>query len=279
MVDVINLLSEIQIIETGKSQIRNDSLMKLMSTPVLYRSVTVTGVYEGVRHISCVTSDRAWISDWYDNFILTNTKGDTLDSIYDGNGAHTVTITGELIYIDKKYNIKLYKNDRTKSALIKQIEPWYPWCVYCSPFNGDLLVGMYRNDPVEPAKAARYSNTGQHIQTIQHDNTGQTLYRSPGDITENHNGDVNVSDSGRDAILVTDRGGRHRFSYTGPSGAELYPTGICTDVLSHILVCDAFSHTVQMIDKDGKFLSLFLTPQHGIGAPWVLSYDNKTQLL
>ncbi|XP_062602250.1 uncharacterized protein LOC134263907, partial [Saccostrea cucullata] len=225
-------------------------------------SITVTGVYDGVRHISCVTSDRAWVCDWYDNFILAKTKDETLDTIFDGYGAHTVTIRGELIIIDKRYNIKLYENDRAKSTLIKQVDPWYPWCVFRSPINGDLLVGMYKNDPVEKAKVTRYSTTGQHIQTMQHDSAGQTLYKSAGDITENRNGDTVVSDSRLRAVVVTDREGSHRFSYTRPpSGEEIYPCSICTHALSHILVRYAFSHTVQMIDKDGRFLSLLLTPQ------------------
>ncbi|XP_062620134.1 E3 ubiquitin-protein ligase TRIM56-like [Saccostrea cucullata] len=129
-------------------------------------------------------------------------------------------------------------------------------------------------------KITRYDHEGQYIQTIQHGNTGQELYSDPAYITENSNRDIIVSDWDRGAVVVTDSTGRHRFSYTGPpSGSPLAPRGICTDVLSHILVCDANTNTVQMIDKDGNFLSVILTQQHGIHRPWCLGYDNKKHLL
>ncbi|XP_062612809.1 uncharacterized protein LOC134274552 [Saccostrea cucullata] len=224
--DVTDLLGEIQIIQRGKRQVRMEGLLKQMSTPVLHRSNTVPG--EILYHISCVTPDRAWISDGK-NLILINTEGDI--------------------------------------------------CIYSSHINGDLLVGM--QSFFKPI-IARYNDTGQHIKTIQYDNTGQKLYSRPIYITENRNGDVIVSDYwfGVDAVAVTDSRGRHRFSYTGhPSESQLEPRGICTDALSNILVCDVNTNTIQIIDKNGHFLSLILTRQQGLIEPTGLSYDDKTHLL
>eukprot|EP00105_Crassostrea_gigas_P046178 XP_019930326.1 PREDICTED: RING finger protein nhl-1 [Crassostrea gigas] len=140
---------------------------------------------------------------------------------------------------------------------------------------------MY-NDDTKTGKVTRYNQSGQLTQTIQNDNTGMGLYRQPNYITENNNGDVVVSDSifPSGAVVVTERGGRHRFSYTGhPSGSELQPWGICTDALSHILVCDGATNTVQMLDKDGQFLSHLLTKSQEMGVPWSLSYDVNTHRL
>ncbi|XP_062584964.1 uncharacterized protein LOC134246599 [Saccostrea cucullata] len=118
---------------------------------------------------------------------------------------------------------------------------------------------------------------GRHIQTILQDNTGQRLYRYPGYITENRNGDVIVSDRWC-GVVVTDSRGRYRFSYTGPpSGSRLVPHGICTDALSHILLCDSKTYTVHIIDKDGNYLTELDTEQHGIDEPWSLSYDDITR--
>uniref|UniRef100_K1PQU0 Tripartite motif-containing protein 3 n=1 Tax=Magallana gigas TaxID=29159 RepID=K1PQU0_MAGGI len=81
-------------------------------------------------------------------------------------------------------------------------------------------------------------------------------------------------------VVVTERGGRHRFSYTGhPPKSELLPNGICTDALSHILVCDRRTKTVQMINKDGQFLSNLLIRPPGIFYPRRLSYDVNTHCL
>ncbi|XP_061194047.1 uncharacterized protein LOC133202269 [Saccostrea echinata] len=256
----------------------------MMYRLVLQKSVTVTGV-RWCNHITRVSSDRVWISDIYNNLILTNTAGDKLHLLKDIAslwGGHTVNNDGDLIYIDSVYNInKLSTENKVKTTLIKYTAPWIPVSVYSSPSTGDLLVGMYNDDTDREGKLVRYNSTGEHIQTIQYDNnTGQGLYRSPTYITENRNGDVIVSDLEHDAVVVTDRGGSHRFSYTGhPSGSRLRPCGICTNALSHILVCDYYTKSVQMLDSNGNFLSQIQTSPHGINRPGGLSYDDTTQLL
>ncbi|XP_056003836.1 uncharacterized protein LOC130046518 isoform X3 [Ostrea edulis] len=281
MEDVSQLLRGIPEIQmtTGKRQVGIDECVKLMSTPVLHTSVCVTGV-NCVVHISRVMSDRVWVSD-DNNLILTDTTGDTIHRVTDITfyGEHTVNSSGELIYVDSKRNInKLSVNNHTVTTQIEYTSPWQPRCVYCSPSTGDLMVGMC-NYKTNKGKVTRYNSSGQHILTIQHDNKRQTPYSDPHYITENNNGDIIVSDLLR-GVVVTERGGRHRFSYTGPpSGSSLLPRGICTDALSHILVCDDNTDTVQMIDKDGHFLSLLLTRQHRINRPRSLNYDDKTHLL
>ncbi|XP_056008401.1 uncharacterized protein LOC125665717 [Ostrea edulis] len=282
---LLSVITKIQM-TTGKQQVGIDEVVKLMSTPVLHTSVCVTGISH-VRHISRVMSDRVWVSDDEHNLILTDTTGDTIHRVTGIAplyiGVHTVNSSGELIYIDRKHNINnLSTDNKTVTRLIQSTSPWYPECVYCSPSTGDLMVGMY-NYNTDTGKVTLYNSSGQHILTIQHHNTGHTLYSHPLYITENKNGDIIVSDwikYMRGVVVVTERGGRHRFSYTGPpSGSSLHPRGICTDALSHILVCDYNTHTVQMIDKDGHFLSLLLTPQHGINSPRGLNYDDKAHLL
>ncbi|XP_062586673.1 uncharacterized protein LOC134248278 [Saccostrea cucullata] len=235
---------------------------------VFQKSVKVTGVKSG-RHISCVSPDRVWINDGQ-NLTLTDASGHNLDQLTDitsGYGIHTVNFYDDLIYIDREKNInKLSTENKVKTTLIKyNTAPWRPQCVYSSPSNGDLLVGMCRgtrdteslwNTERKTGNIVRYNATGKNIQTIEHDhNTGQRLYRLPNYITENRNGDVIVSDGERYAVVVTDRDGKFRFSYRGPpSGSGLSPYGICTDALSHILVCDSISGSVQMLDRNGNYL-------------------------
>uniref|UniRef100_K1QCM5 Tripartite motif-containing protein 3 n=1 Tax=Magallana gigas TaxID=29159 RepID=K1QCM5_MAGGI len=131
-------------------------------------------------------------------------------------------------------------------------------------------------------KVTRYNQSGQLTQTIQNDNNGLGLYMEPNYITENNNGNIVVADCVGlfGAVVVTERGGKHRFSYTGhPPGSGLRSRGICTDAMSHILVCDSMNNTVQMLDQDGRFLSNFLTKSQEIVKPWSLSYDVNTHRL
>ncbi|XP_061186271.1 uncharacterized protein LOC133194306 [Saccostrea echinata] len=250
---VIKLLNEFQMMDRRKRQVRNECVLKLMSTPVFHKYVTVTSA-SSVTHISRATSDRFWTSD-DKNLILINTEG-------------------------KDHQIKkLSKDDRTKISFIKNTKSWDPQCVYCSPSNGDLLVGMWNTRTFKEGKVTRYNKMGQDIQTIQHNNTGKVLYMHPRYITENLNGDVIVCDFYR-AVVVTKRGGGYRFSYKGPSSElPMTPYGICTDALSNILVCERFTSTIHMIDKDGCFLSMIETYEQGIDNLCCLSYDYKTHLL
>ncbi|XP_048754436.2 uncharacterized protein LOC125665697 [Ostrea edulis] len=279
---LLSVITEIQM-TTGKRQVGIDECLRLMSTPVLHTSVSVTGVSH-VYHISREASGRVWVCD-YNNIILTDTTGIARHRVLDLNywigGPHTVNRCGELIYIDKQHNINKRSKtlDNTPTRLLESESPWVPICLHASHSTGDLIVGMF-NTNADNGKVTRYNGTGKQILNIQHDNTGQVLYGSPIYITENNNGDVIVSDYIKDTVIGTCCSGRHRFSYKGRSvDPPLRPRGICTDALSNILVCDEKTHTVQMIDKDGQFMSLLLTHQHGINKPWGLDYDDKIHLL
>ncbi|XP_078321076.1 uncharacterized protein LOC144621521 [Crassostrea virginica] len=295
---LVNLMKEIRLVPSGIPRRAGvEDLLTLLSSPVVQKSLSVTGV-KYCYHISCVNPDRAWVSE-RNNLILTDTETgkqlhrveDTLDT---GIGKHTVNCEGELIYIDKEYNIIRLSNDmKTTTTLIKHTDKtWTPWCMYYSPSSGNLLVGMLRKDTdtdsdsdsdtdsvTYTGKVVRYDHSGKYKQTIPHDdNTPHDLYQDPSFITENNNGDVLVSDLG--SVVVTSGVGVHRFSYRGPpSGSGLDPVGICTDVMSHILVSDWKTNTVQMLDRDGHFLSYVLTYRQTQGMhyrPWSLSYDVNT---
>lgn len=154
-----------------------------------------------------------------------------------------------------------------------------PICVHWSPVTEDLLMGIYSklNDA---AKITRYNKTGKVNHTIQHNKTGQDLYRSPQYISENSKGDVIVSDNdfGFGAVVVTDPDRQIRFTYTRyPPGSGLWPRGLCTDLLSNILMCDVLTGSIHLIDKNGQFLKHLLTNK--MRKSWILSYDFETNLL
>lgn len=239
--------------------------------------ISVTGIYS-CYHISFVQPNMMWVSDT-NNLILTNNTGEIehhltdLSSSY--NGSHTVHSESELIYISGDGNIKkLSKDMKTTTTFIEQSEPKKstPQCVYWSSSTDELLIGMR-------CKVSRFNMNGQLTQTVQYDKTGKLeIYCNPNYITENNNGDIVVSDFG--AVVVTNSLGDHRFSYTGHlSGSGLDPCGICTDALLHILLCDAATKTVHMLNKDGKFLSHLLALREQMDSPFSLSYDVNTNHL
>lgn len=283
---------KIQITKAEKEDIRNKNPLHLMSTPEFQKSLSLADI-KRCYHISRVTQlDRVWVSDKEVNLILANSSGDILHHLMvfphkSDNGLHTVNENSELFYIDTKFNInKLSIDLKTTITFIKSgnIE-LYPRCLYVVPFTGDLLVGMTGSNDLFNGRVARYNKTGELTQMIKHNNTGLEIYMNPIYITGNKNGDIVVSDfdtyfGAGGAVVVTNSRGMHRFSYKGhPLGSGLVPNGICTDALSNILVCDDHTHTVQMLDKNGQFLSHLLIRPSGIFSPTSLSYDFKTHCL
>ena len=293
--NLTKILTESQITESGKPlRAGSEDLLTLMSSNVLQRTISVAGV-KHCYHITCLKSNLLCVCDG-NALTLTNTATDkTLHRLYStalsSTGIHTVNSAGEIIYISEKMKIKkLCKKQKTETTLIKKTRNSMTLrCVYCSPFSENLLVGMMGFDKIEferTGKVMRYDSSLILIQTIKDQNKPRSWYKDPMYITENNNGDVVVSDifgnlPDRGELVVTSREGIHRFTYTGPppdlSGSGLFlPQGICTDVLSHILVYDGITQTVQMIDKDGRFLS-YLLARNSIGAS--LSYDMSTHQL
>lgn len=151
----------------------------------------------------------------------------------------------------------------------------HPRSVFWSASTENLLVGWSLDKGNTYSKITHYNQIGQLTQTITNDNKGLKIYKMPRNLTENNNGCIVVTDVG--AVVGTDIEGRFRFSYTGhPSGLGLEPQGICTDHLSHILVCDDIRNTVQIVDKNGQFLLNLLIRPPGIFRPYCLSYDFNT---
>lgn len=287
--DLIELLCKIKIMKKEKCKLQ--VVNEFMTTfPEWQNSFLVKDVYS-CGHISYATPDRLWVSD-HNNLILMDTANaakllrvkDQLNSL---TGIHTVNGACELIYIDKEHHIKkLSKNMKTTIIIIKNTNSaWKPWCLYCSPLNGDLLIGMVKRDTdtnAHAGKVMRYDNTGRHTQTIPINNDKpDVLYKFPFYITENKNGDVVVSDFDRHAVVVTTNEGIPRFYYARPPqwASEFKPRGVCTDALSHILVCDWTTDTVHMLNQDGEFLKYLLTEPYLFKLPMSLSYDVFTHRL
>ena len=149
-----------------------------------------------------------------------------------------------------------------------------PLSIHSSSINEDILVGMVNNNG--EGKVTRYIKTGKELQNIQNNNQGQNLYSCPRYITENTNGDICTSDCNKRSVVVVNKSGQHRFSYTG-HGSSIRPLGICTDVLGHILVCDDISHTVIFLDQQGRFLPV-ISSLGALENPLCVCVDDKNNL-
>lgn len=284
--NVVDLLSEIQMNKTEKRSVSLDRMLKIIYPSVLHGQLSTSKAnLNCCIHISCLPHNKVWICD-KSKLVLMDTSGvvyHRLNGIWNHvhiTGLHSVNQNQELIYISSDSNlIKLSEDMKTMSIFFKREKSkWRPQCLVCSHSSGDVLVGMWEVG-TDRGKIMRLNSIGEIKDTIEKDKNNDNLYKNPMFITENNNGDIVVSDLNR-CLVVTDRGGEHRFSYTGhPTGSGLTPCGICTDIFSNILVCDKRTNTVQMIDKDGTFMYFLLTESDCIFKPWGLCYDIISHLL
>lgn len=105
-------LKDVHLKESEKSSQLASSRLLLVSDPELIQSFTLRG-FAFCNHITCVTSNLAWISD-ENHLILTNNVGHTIkrwDCLKDRQGDHTINSNNELIYIDEEDNIMVLSND------------------------------------------------------------------------------------------------------------------------------------------------------------------------
>ncbi|XP_078339390.1 uncharacterized protein LOC111106627 isoform X2 [Crassostrea virginica] len=263
-------------LEQSKKKSDIKQTMSLSSSVTKVREYSVPGV-DSVWHISVDKSGRLWASDEKGNLVQTDLQGNLLRKIKTsgkGQGYHTATQDGDLIYTDKDKKVIYRMTPDKKITEFIKTGDWAPNTIHSSRINGDILVGMFKD---KEAKVTRYSKSGKEIQNIQRDNKGQDLYIYTYYIKENINGDICTSDINKQEVVVVNKSGQHRFSYTG-QGSMFGPCGICTDVLGHILVCDGVSDTVDLLDQDGRFLSFILSSQRGIKPPRGVCVDDENNL-
>ncbi|XP_061175731.1 uncharacterized protein LOC133184660 [Saccostrea echinata] len=271
--------------KSTRKQSEQDRYMKSDVTKTISLSSCVTKVREfnllgvcSACHISLDQSGRLWVSDYSGNLVQTDREGNQLQRVRTsgGHGYHTVTEEGDLIFTDQTNKLIKRIEMNNKISTFFTTGDWKPVSIYFSHINGDILVGMI-NYGKEEAKVARYNKAGTETQNIQRDDKGQKLFSEPRCITENINGDICISDYPKEAVVVVNKSGQHRFSYTGQE-SSIWPYGICTDILGHILVCDGFSNRVHLLDQDGQFLSYLLSKQQRVESPRSVCADDDNNV-
>ncbi|XP_061170445.1 uncharacterized protein LOC133179768 [Saccostrea echinata] len=240
-------------------------------TIVSTSSITVPGNH-AIWHISCVTSDRLWVSD-SEHLLLVDTSGHKIQKkkIEIGKlayaGIHSVTEEGDLLFIDDN-KVQKMTSDGTITTLIHQ--PWESlFCIHSSRLNGDILLGCFN-------EVRRFDRMGRRAKIWRN----ETCYY-PKYITENKNGDIWFSNWHMRVVVAMDKSGKQRFKYRGQQNQyDFCPRGICADVLGQILVCDnaCGNQSVHLLDQKSQFLGLLLTEKQGLYSPLALCVDDKHKL-
>ena len=98
-------------------------------------------------------------------------------------------------------------------------------------------------------------------------------------MSENNNGDICVSDTSANIVIVMDRAGRVRFRCDGRPARRMTlfcSRGIVTNAFSQIIVADINNDCLHIIDQNGQFLRC--VDDSGLEKPHGLSVDSKWRL-
>lgn len=238
-------------------------------------------IVKSTHHITCTPDGHVWVSDNVGNLVLMDIRGNCLMKLVTSSGDegyHSVTSNGELIYADKaSRSVRKITTSKEVKTILKT-GMWRPTCVFSSPKNMDIFVGMVSD---QNAKIGRFDRRGNCLLDIHTDSRGEPMLKYPLYLTENKNADICVSDVNKHAVVVMDKFGRHRFNYKGGGGGGgFWPHGISTDEQGHILICNSYysNPSVHMIDENGVFLFIILAQKHGLQKPRGLCVDNQQRL-
>ncbi|XP_062620431.1 uncharacterized protein LOC134282009 [Saccostrea cucullata] len=238
---------------------------------------------ENLQHLCCSPDGSVWVCR-RPQIIQLNSKGQhqlVLEVKIEICGL-AASNRGSLVFTDGK-NKRLICTQFEDDVITKKVlstDDWYPIGVCCAE-NGDIIVGLFK--PEEQGRVSRYSVTGGTRNVIQQDSSGGQLYKFPAFVTENGNGDVVVSDHLRRAVIVVDRWGRYRFTYTAeklnrPDAVPFLPFGVCCDSLLNIIVSDCCNDCVHLISVNGEFLHLLFDKTSGLYRPVALSMGSGGKL-
>lgn len=210
-----------------------------------YHTVTKVGEYTvpdvgNVHHFSYTPNrpGKLWVSDKEGKLVLLDRQTRKVSIIqtsqtggWEWHGFHTVTNNGDLIYIDRSTADNVIKK-RTLENIITTFTTtgdWAPLSIHSSRSNGDVLVGMIKNDE---ARVTRYTSDG-----IETEGNHITLEKGsyPHYITESGMNKVYISDYCLNTMLVMNNLGEQLCSWNFNSG--IIPYGLQAFRTNAIFVC------------------------------------------
>ncbi|XP_062589298.1 uncharacterized protein LOC134250953 [Saccostrea cucullata] len=208
-------------------------------------------------------------------FDLQGRLHDTVTITY--GGMYLTLHDGHVVYSDIT-NKTLKKVINGKVDTLFSTGEWKPFGITCTAAR-DFLVCLRTTDQTA-SKVVRYSSSGDVLQEIQYDSEYQPLFGKTNYVVENGNGDICVADYDKKVMIVVDKFGIFRFSYTGnkESKEEFQATSLTTDSMHHIIITDFLHNKIHMLDRDGRFLR-YIIPDQGIRDPRAVCVVREGELM
>lgn len=235
--------------------------------------------------VTTVNENQAWMgSHGYDGLTMTTLDGHVIQTVDTDFGLFDLAMT--------KSDVKKLIVTTMYGGRVKMLAPDNQFIdIYVAPnhcktqgltvTDDNYIVVCLYNSTLKEGQLVKLRTNGTLIDTIHYDVDKQPLFEDPYRISSNRNGDLIVVQLYNSDIVVVNKLGQKRFTYTGHDDwgeGEFNPWYTTTDQYSHILISDYWNSLIHLLDKDGNFLQFIMTDQHGIQKPWGLSIDTLGRL-
>ena len=236
---------------------------------------------KGYFNLYCGANDTIWINGPAKWTSEVDRNGVVLRRFRKHGGVRALCIisTGDAVFLTAFGSPKVYLLKDQNVEVLLNLNGWCPRGIFCGE-DGDLFVSMRKKDLSE-SKVVRYKE-GEAKHEYQFDGEGNHLYslftKYLLHLCQNRNGDICVADPALNAVVVVNVEGMLKFLYRGNAvmlNGHFMPRSIATDINGLIITNDCYSHSVHILDCDGKFLRLIENPTGDGG----LRVDSDNNLL
>lgn len=241
---------------------------------------------DDVAHISCVTSEYICLDnkqfvikiDHKGNILSKHELGD-----FWGSASSTVDENGDLLIIRQHNKVmRVTSNEEEPVEVLSVDRRWSILSVYFSRFSGEILVRVYLQQWSEYLTRIERYKDGKKLSGFEY-HKHDKLIVYPLFLSVNTNGDIWIADNYDCHVLAYNDEGDELCSYDGSKkGPQQHfsPTGICNDLLGHVLVCNCHrsNPSVHLLDKNGQFLKMIVCNRKDVIEPWGLCVDDKGKL-
>lgn len=230
--------------------------------------------------VTTVNENQAWMgSHGYDGLTMTTLEGHVIQTVDTDFGLFDLAMTksdASKLIVTTMYGGKVKMLAPDNKFIDIYVAPNHCKTQGLTVTDDNYIVVCLYNSTQKEGQLVKLCTNGTLIDTIHYDADKQPLFEDPYRISSNRNGDLIVVQLYNSDIVVVNKLGQKRFTYTGHDDwgdGEFNPWYTTTDHKSHILISDYWNSLIHLLDKDGNFLQFIITDQHGIQKPWGLSID------
>lgn len=207
---------------------------------------------------------------------------------------HVVSKTIDFITRDAENNLIMSSNEQKvvgkpgpgfNLETFASFPGYHPRGLTLTP-GGDILICLAQSAafqdyrPVHKNKVVKLTSSGEMLAEYGADGK---LFMYPLRVAVNVNGDICVSDSRKQAIIIVKPCGELKTEYTGSNSeheqkSSFEPRGIACDARGHIFVADSTNNAIHMLEHTGVFMRMVVTEADGLYGPYSVAVDKEDYL-